>query len=126
VFEEAVAVKMIVALRGVVFLTWAAIGIWGIPSCGNIITGRTGRGDYFWGSMTLLALGLLIFQYRSLSGVTPPDADYYTFVGLISLALSAVGIFVTRASSAHDQHKRAAMISHFVLLTLLGIVGVLS
>lgn len=120
------AAKTVAALRVAVALAWGAIGIWGVPSMLRVIAGRTIRGDYFWASMMMLAVGLLIFQIRSLTGIGPMGTDIYTLTGLVSLFLSAVGIFVTRSLSAPDEHKRAALITHMILVAICFLVGLLT
>lgn len=125
-FEAVIAVKTIAALRVAVVLAWGLIGAWGLGALARVVFGHTHRGDYFWSSMAMLSFGLLIFQFRSLAGLAKPQTDYWTFAGLISLVLSAVGIFVTRALSAPDEHKRAALISHLVVMVMILTAGALS
>lgn len=120
------AAKTVAALRVAVALAWGAIGAWGTPSMYRVFAKRAIRGDYFWASMLMLAVGLLIFQISSLSGVGVPRTDIYTLAGLVSLFLSAIGIFVTRSLSAPDEHKRAALISHVILLAICIVVGLLT
>lgn len=120
------AAKTVAALRVAVALAWGAIGAWGVPSMCRVFAKRTIRGDYFWASMMMLAVGLLIFQISALSGVGVPRTDIYTLTGLVSLFLSAIGIFVTRSLSAPDEHKRAALISHVILLAICIVVGLLT
>lgn len=120
------AAKTVAALRVAVALSWGAIGAWGVPSMARVFAKRTIRGDYFWASMMMLAVGLLIFQISALSGVGVPRTDIYTLTGLVSLFLSAIGIFVTRSLAAPDEHKRAALISHVILLAICIVVGLLT
>jgi len=120
------AAKTVAALRVAVALAWGAIGAWGVPSMCRVFVKRTIRHDYFWASMLMLAVGLLIFQISALSGVGVPRTDIYTLTGLVSLFLSAIGIFVTRSLAAPDEHKRAALISHVILLAICIVVGLLT
>jgi hypothetical protein len=119
-------IHIITGLRVSVTVAWAIIfymALW--PTC-RVVTGRTSKGDLGWASLLLIAIGLLLFQWRALAGFTPPVSDPFVAIALFSFLLSAVGVFIARSLKAPEGHQRAAVVSHLALVLGCTVAGLLS
>lgn len=118
--------ETIMGLRMVAVGSWGLLGLQGVPALLRVVVADYRKHDITNASLTLLAVGLMIFQVRSLTGVVAPDTDDWTLIGLVSINLSAIGIFVSRAARAPIGHKRGAIVAHASTLLLLFLAGALS
>lgn len=112
-------------LRWANLIAWGIVGFWGSWSFIAVCIRRFVFRDTIWAALFLLAIGVEVGQIRVLAGVVPHETDQWITLSLVSVFLSAVGIFGARAYQAPDGHKRAALIAHGLILLILFTVGVL-
>lgn len=116
---------MISALRLASSIIWFLIVLWGAPSFWRVACGISERRDWIPGSFALLGMGMMIFNVRALSGAVPIEDDYWTALGIASTSLSGLGFLIFRSYRAPAGHRRAALMSHGVILALCLAAGAL-
>jgi len=109
-----------------VAVTWSVIMLIGIPCLVAVVIGRWTKHDLLWGSLGLAGFGLLILQWRALSGALPQAPDKPAVIALLSIFLSGIGLLVMHSHRAEDTHRRMVLLCHLTIVFIAIVVGTLS